>query len=145
MQWLHQEKGKYSIRIAFVQRLCTCIVTTLSNNSDKTYVVYTLSTYLFSYLYRLKMLEDFAGATEFEDKRVKLHKYLKDSEEMLDTTNERLHEFDDIMEELAKQKKKSQKYIELDKRRRAITHLLLLREREKIEEKLTEYKYVNNS
>ena len=91
------------------------------------------------------MLEDFAGATEFEDKRVKLHKYLKDSEEMLDTTNERLREFDDIMEELAKQKKKSQKYIELDKRRRAITHLLLLREREKIEEKLTEYKYVNNS
>ena len=97
---------------------------------------------LFQCLHRLKMLEDFAGATEFEDKRVKLHKYLKDSEEMLNTTNDRLQEFDDILEELNKEKEKSQKYIELDKRRRAITHLLLLREREKIEEKLTYHRYV---
>ena len=87
------------------------------------------------------MLEEFAGATQFEEKSAKLHKYLKESEEMLDTTNDRLQEFDDILEKLTKEKEKSQKYIELDKRGRAITHLLLLRERKKIEEKLTEHKY----
>ena len=83
----------------------------------------------------------FTGVDDYDVKRVKLSQLVENSRKILEDVDEKLLELNGDFANLDKDQKESDEFVKLDKKKRAITHVLLNRERARLEEKLSTNRY----